>query len=113
MLSASSFFVVFGPTPHNADTGRSDINPGQESNVIWKMPPGLAYRAAIFAWSLFSPMPIDADSPVAANTAARTSRASRCGSATSPPKYASSQPHTSTGTSQERRVSITVAEAAS
>ena len=113
MPSASSFFVVFGPTPHSADTGRSDISDDQFPNVIWKIPPGLPYCAAIFAWSLFSPMPIDADSPVVANTAARTSRASRNGSATSPPKYASSQPHTSTGTSKERKVSITVAEAAS
>jgi hypothetical protein len=58
-------------------------------------------------------MPIDADSPLAANTAARTSRASRKGSATAPPKYASSQPHTSTGTSKVRSAAMTVAEAAS
>ena len=44
MLSASSFFAVFGPTPHNADTGRENISPGHEEKVIWKTPPGFAYR---------------------------------------------------------------------
>ena len=93
---ASSFLAVFGPTPCRAATGRAAINDDQFADVISKIPAGLPNCAAIFAWCLLCPMPIVQASPLAARTAACRSAASACGSAISPPRYASSQPHTST-----------------
>ena len=111
--SASSLRAVFGPTPCSAATGRASINDAQFADVISNMPAGLPYWAAIFAWCLLCPMPIVQDSPLASSPAACNCAARACGSAMSPPTYASSQPQTSTSTGNARSAFITVAEAAS
>ena len=71
-------------------------------------PPGLANPVAVFACSFVSPIPTAHVSPVAASTAAlHVAGRSASGSSVRTPTNASSQPHTSTTTGNDRSVAIT------
>ena len=78
------------------------------------MPPGLANPVAVLACSLVSPMPTAQLRPVSASTAALHVPGERLGvvGARRPTK-ASSHPHTSTTTGNDRSVAMTRADAAS
>ena len=99
--------------PQIASTGLSPITSSQRSPLSRAIPAGLANPVAVFACNRVFPMPIEADSPVAASTARRSSPASASGSSVRAARNASSQPHTSTTTGNARNVAITCAEAAS
>ncbi len=85
----------------------------QASWVSRATPPGLAKPVAVLAWSLVWPMPTAQVSWVRSSTLALMRAATSSGSAVVTPRNASSQPSTSTGAPNERRVSITSSEAAS
>ena len=99
--------------PHTSVTGRSPIVGSHVAHVRRATPPGLANPVAVFACSLVSPIPTAHVSPVSAWTRCCTDRASASGSSVTAPRKASSQPHTSTTTGNDRSVAMTRAEAAS
>ena len=82
------------------------------AEVSRKTPAGLPKPVAIFACSLFSPMPTEQSRSVASLTLAARSRAKDSGSAASSaslvsmPTNASSQPSTSTGAPVSRSTSM-------
>src|SRR5262245_54761244 len=97
--------------PHSAVVGRSPITANQLNLVSWYTPAGLAKPVASLARSLLSPMPTEHDSRVDDSTAACTDRANSNGSSTDAPRNASSQPRTSTTTSNDLSTAITPADA--
>ena len=101
------------PMPHNAVTGRWPIVSIHVRRVRRATPPGLANPVAVFACSFVSPMPMAHDRPVSSSTRALIAAASASGSSTEVPTNASSHPHTSTITGNERSVAITRSDAAS
>ena len=113
MPRSASLAAVLRPMPHSASVGRSPITSNQVSVVSRPTPRGLPNEVAIFAWSLLSPMPTELWSRVLSSTAVRTSAAKVSGSSVRTARNASSHPSTCTGTSNDRSVSITTAEAAS
>ncbi len=110
---AASFLAVLGPTPHRASTERSPISVIQLSAVNTKIPAGLPNPVATLARCLLSLIPTEQDNPVSAATRVRIRSASSTGSGTSAPRYASSQPHTSSGWPRSRSSPITRSEASS
>ena len=96
MPSAASFRAVLPPMPHSASGGRAPSTSNQVPNVSRKIPAGLPKPVASLACSLFSPMPTEQSSRVAALMRAWISRATDSGSPESTAMNASSQPMTST-----------------
>jgi hypothetical protein len=113
MPRPASFFVVLAPMPHSASTGRAPRTENQLEKVSRNTPAGLPNPVAIFACSLFSPIPTVQSSCVSARTCDASDRANASGSSTSTPTNASSQPCTSTAAPEDRSTSITVSETSS
>ena len=110
MPSVASLAVVFAPIPQIASGGRSPSRSNQVAEVSRNTPAGLPNPVAIFACSLFSPIPTEQSSSVAARTSAASARAKVSGSAVSTPTKASSQPSTSTGWPVSRSTAMTRSE---
>jgi hypothetical protein len=110
MPSVASLAVVFAPMPQIASGGRSPSSSYHVADVSRNTPAGLANPVAIFAWSLFSPIPTEQSSRVAAFTSAARPRANVSGSSAVTPTKASSQPSTSTGWPVSRSTAITRSE---
>ena len=113
MPSPASFFAVLAPMPHSASVGLPPSTSNQFANVSRNTPAGLPNPVAIFACSLFSPIPTVQSSCVCSRTRRASDRAKASGSSTSTPMNASSQPSTSTTAPVDRSTSITVSETSS
>ena len=113
MPSSPRRALIRVPMPLMAVTGSDPITGSHVPRVRRATPPGFAKPVAVLAWSFVSPIPTAQCRCVAASTVAWRRRAKASGSAVRTPTHASSQPHSSTGTSSDRSAAITRSDAAS
>ena len=97
--------------PTSAVTGRSPIVSIHVRRVSRATPPGLAKPVAVLACSRVSPMPTEQLRPVSASTRCLHLPGQLLGVAVTAPTKASSHPHTSTTTGNDRSVAMTRADA--
>ena len=111
--NAASLRAVLAPMPHSASGGRGPSSSHQVSLVIMNTPAGLPNPVAIFACSLFWPIPTEQSRLAASRTCRWIFARSATGSSVCAARNASSHPITSTTASSCLSVDITTAEAAS